>query len=266
MPNAKLLQSIGDDTGVTVYTIGKCILGVNIGKYFNDADGTFVTPAPADPYASLTEDGTIKGFFSKDESRAVWADGVYIFISYTQAGGSEVPATDTRRGIQNIVIQNDMEISLQDVDTEVDALRADYTTARAVKLDNLSGDAYARLGAPAGASVSADVAAVKVDTVAIKAKTDNLPNGVKKNAALSNFPFFMVDSSDGKTAKTGLTVTAKRSIDGGAFAACANTPTEVAYGLYSINLAASDLNGDVIALLFTATNAIDRELNILTQT
>jgi hypothetical protein len=37
---------------------------------------------------------------------------------------------------------------------------------------------YARLGAPAGASLSADVAAVKSDTAdvaAIKAKTDNLP-------------------------------------------------------------------------------------------
>lgn len=39
-----------------------------------------------------------------------------------------------------------------------------------------TGDAYARLGAPAGASVSADVAAVKVDTAAVKAKTDNLPS------------------------------------------------------------------------------------------
>jgi hypothetical protein len=37
-----------------------------------------------------------------------------------------------------------------------------------------TGDAYARLGAPAGASVSADVAAVKVDTAAIKTKTDSL--------------------------------------------------------------------------------------------
>lgn len=38
-----------------------------------------------------------------------------------------------------------------------------------------SGDAYARLGAPAGASVSADVAAVKAVDDAVKAKTDNLP-------------------------------------------------------------------------------------------
>ena len=37
-----------------------------------------------------------------------------------------------------------------------------------------TGDNYARLGAPAGASVSADIAAAKVDTAAIKAKTDQL--------------------------------------------------------------------------------------------
>jgi hypothetical protein len=40
---------------------------------------------------------------------------------------------------------------------------------------NQTGDSFARLGAPAGASVSVDVAAVKTDTAAIKAKTDNLP-------------------------------------------------------------------------------------------
>lgn len=39
-----------------------------------------------------------------------------------------------------------------------------------------TGDNYARLGAPAGASVSADIAAAKVDTSAIKAKTDFLPS------------------------------------------------------------------------------------------
>ena len=39
-----------------------------------------------------------------------------------------------------------------------------------------TGDNFARLGAPAGASVSADVAAVKTDTAAIKVKTDFLPS------------------------------------------------------------------------------------------
>lgn len=39
-----------------------------------------------------------------------------------------------------------------------------------------SGDAYARLGAPSGASVSADIATVKGVADDIKAKTDNLPS------------------------------------------------------------------------------------------
>lgn len=42
--------------------------------------------------------------------------------------------------------------------------------------DNEVVDVYSRIGAPAGASVSADIAAMKVDTAAIKAKTDNLPS------------------------------------------------------------------------------------------
>ena len=39
-----------------------------------------------------------------------------------------------------------------------------------------TGDNFGRLGAPAGASVSADIAAAKVDTAAIKVKTDFLPS------------------------------------------------------------------------------------------
>ena len=45
-----------------------------------------------------------------------------------------------------------------------------------------TGDCYARLGAPAGASVSADVAAVKADTGAIKTKTDYLPSATAGSA------------------------------------------------------------------------------------
>ena len=48
-------------------------------------------------------------------------------------------------------------------------------TELATELGRISGDAYVRLGAPAGASVSADIAAVKAVDDAIKAKTDNLP-------------------------------------------------------------------------------------------
>jgi hypothetical protein len=57
------------------------------------------------------------------------------------------------------------------VTNQVDANVLDWKSATAPAM---TGDAYARLGAPSGASVSADVAAVKSDSSAIKTKTDGL--------------------------------------------------------------------------------------------
>ena len=89
-------------------------------------------------------------------------------------------------------------------------------------------------------------------------------DGIKKNTALNNFEFLMVDATDGYTEETGLTVTAQRSIDGGAFGACANSVTEVGNGIYKINLANTDLNGDVITLRFSATGARTRYVTLKT--
>lgn len=191
------------------------------------------------------------------------------------------------------------------VANQVDSNVLDWKSATAPAM---TGDAYARLGAPAGASVSADVAAVKSDSAGVKAKTDSLtftvanqvdsnvldwksatapampanfasfsidasgrvtlvPSQivVKKNVARAKFPFFMVDSSDHITPKTGLTITATRSLDGAAFGACANSAVEVASGWYYIDLAAADLNADTVALKFTAAGADARNISILTQ-
>jgi hypothetical protein len=90
-------------------------------------------------------------------------------------------------------------------------------------------------------------------------------DGIQKNTALNNFEFPMFDSADHITLKTGLTITAQRSIDGAAFAACANSASEVGTtGVYKINLANTDLNGDVITFLFTATGADARLITIKT--
>ena len=91
-----------------------------------------------------------------------------------------------------------------------------------------------------------------------------LAPAIKKGAAVANFPFYMVQNSDHNTPATGLTVTAERSIDGGAFAACTNSPTEVANGNYKINLSASDTNGTIIILKFTATGADPRIMYLIT--
>ena len=86
-----------------------------------------------------------------------------------------------------------------------------------------------------------------------------------KNAGLNNFEFYLTSSTDHISPATGATVTAQRSIDGGAFASCANSVAEVSNGVYKINLAASDLNGTVITLRFTATTADTRILTLITQ-
>lgn len=58
-----------------------------------------------------------------------------------------------------------------------DALSAALTTADSIGkrlVDYLTGDVFGRLGAPAGASVSADVAAVKLQTAAIETDTQDI--------------------------------------------------------------------------------------------
>jgi len=109
---------------------------------------------------------------------------------------------------------------------------------------------------PTAVSVLADIAAVAAD----------LPVQPTKNVALANFPFVMVLSSDHVTGATGLTVVCQRSIDGGDYANCTNTPaTEVANGTYKISLSAADMNGDTIMLKFTAATADTRFIGITTQ-
>lgn len=85
-----------------------------------------------------------------------------------------------------------------------------------------------------------------------------------KGVALNNFEFVMYDSTNHAPA-TGLTVTAQRSIDGGAYAACANAVSEVSDGTYKISLASTDMAGNVIKLKFTATGADQQDITLVTQ-
>lgn len=152
-----------------------------------------------------------------------------------------------------------------------------------------TGDSFARLGAPAGASVSADVATVAgyIDTevASIKAKTDNLPSSfptnfsslsitaaglvavtsnLKKNQALAGFTFKMTDSTNHNPA-TGKTVTAQRVLNGGSLGSCTNSVTEISNGIYTIDLAAGDLNANTVALHFTASGCDDLTIFTITQ-
>ena len=173
-------------------------------------------------------------------------------------------------------------------------------TAIKAKTDNLPSDpADESLIIAATDAITSAVGTVSTNVSAVKAKTDNLlfdasnfvkadlehigavaispttaqlgvnvvsaggSYGIKKNTAKNAFPFLMTNATT-HVPMTGLTVTAQRSIDGGAFAACANAVTEVASGVYKINLAAADLNGDAIVLKFTATGADQTTMTIIT--
>lgn len=73
-----------------------------------------------------------------------------------------------------------------------------------------TGDSFARIGAPAGASVSADVAAVKVDTAAVKTKTDFLPSATAGAAG----GVFIAGTNAATTVTTALTTTFTGNLTG----------------------------------------------------
>jgi hypothetical protein len=107
--------------------------------------------------------------------------------------------------------------------------------------------------------------AAQITTAVWAAATRTLTGnqGVKKNTALANFMFRMTDSTN-HVPTSGLTVTAQRTIDNGSFSACANAVSEVGSGWYRINFATTDLNGDTIALKFTAPGADQLDISIVT--
>lgn len=174
-------------------------------------------------------------------------------------------------------------------DIAAPASAVDFTNTTIKNLDGntvQTGDAFGRIGvAGSGLTNLGDTRIAHLDAdVTSRMSTFALPTNfaslaitaggavtlaagqlfVKKNTQLVAFMFVMTDATNHNPA-TGLTVTPTRSIDGGAFGACANAVAEVANGWYKITLAATDLNGTVIALRFTAAASDDKDLTIITQ-
>lgn len=90
-----------------------------------------------------------------------------------------------------------------------------------------------------------------------------LQGGLRRNVALPKFTFLMTDSTNHNPA-TGLTVSGAVRKDGGASAAITDSVTELANGLYEVDLSASEMDGAVIALRFTATGADDLAVTLIT--
>ena len=86
---------------------------------------------------------------------------------------------------------------------------------------------------------------------------------MKKNQARANYPFLMTDSTNHNPA-TGKAVTVTRVLDSGSFGAgTIGSVTEIAYGLYRVDLPAADLNADVVTLRMTASGCDDLQVTLL---
>jgi hypothetical protein len=90
-----------------------------------------------------------------------------------------------------------------------------------------------------------------------------IQTGLKKNQALTAFEFVMTDATTGGLVP-GKTVTVTRNIDGGAFAAgTLSAVTEIGAGLYRVDFAAADLNGNVVTLKASATGCSDTLVTLI---
>lgn len=138
-----VVQLVSSTDGVTPVT-GKT--GADVTATFLKADGTFQNYAAT---ATLTEATT--GAFA--------SAGVYLLT---------VPSAAT-----SVIGQLPVAVSCTGART--------YKSELLEVVANIESDTYARLGAPAGASVSADVAAVKSDTAAIYAR-QGAPAGASQSA------------------------------------------------------------------------------------
>lgn len=147
--------------------------------------------------------------------------------------------------------------------------RTIYTAANGVdSVSTYAGGAVASVTAGVTVTTNNDKTGYALTAAYDAAKTAaQEPQGIKKNTALNAFTFPIFDPTDHLTPKTGLAVTATRSLDGAAFAGCANAVSEIgATGYYKIDLAAADLNGEIVVLKFTATGGDPQTLTIRTVT
>lgn len=169
--------------------------------------------------------------------------------------GAAVSATSAQLGV-NVVNINAVAAS------SVTAVAANIGHSQPLNFTGTAGSALVKsdMVDVAGSAVSTSTAQIGTNVVSVAGGASN----IKKNQALAKFEFLMTDSTT-HAPKTGVTVTATRSIDGGAFGACANAVTELASGIYYIDLAAADLNGNVITLRFTGTASDDRLVTLVTQ-
>jgi hypothetical protein len=80
---------------------------------------------------------------------------------------------------------------------------------------------------------------------------------IQQSTSADPLTFFMVDSTDGKTGKTGLSPSVTLSKNGGSFAAPAGVVSEIANGWYKVAPNATDIDTLGILLLHATASGAD---------
>lgn len=173
--------SVTQSGGVAV--LNNCPIATDEAPFSETHGGTITCLTRMTPHLGVNGALGIRLFSNNSGDTAVY--GTVIVVAMT--------AFDELLSIGS-TIEGSAAESIQAIQAKTDNLPA--SPAAQAKLDTLhdtripgviqpqTGDSFARLGAPAGASVSADVAAVKSDTGSIKTKTDNLPAAPAAQAKL----------------------------------------------------------------------------------
>jgi hypothetical protein len=163
------------------------------------------------------------------------------------------------------------------------------TGAGQINVDG-SGNVYGYLNVIKGQSVTASggvtfpaatlaytTGAVGSVTSAVTVGTNNDKTGysttypIHKNTLFNGFQFPMTLTADHVTPYTGAgsTVSGKVALDGAAAAALTNSASIAAVsgttGIYTINLSAADLNGNNVALIFSAPGCDDTKILFVAQ-
>jgi len=193
-----------------------------------------------------------------------WTDAKAAFLDHSIATVDTNVDTLLTRITAAVALASALATAQTDLDTITGTDGVTLATAQALYAPNKVVPDVAGTAAGLHSTTDGKVDAVQTDSTAIKAKTDNLPSGIAKNVALSNFQAYMVLSSDHVTAATGKTLTGTISKDGATFASLTNAITEIANGLYKVNLTQTEMNADVIALKFTETDCDQRVVVIHT--
>ena len=120
-------------------------------------------------------------------------------------------------------------------------MKSSLNSATPASITGAVGSVTGNVGGNVAGSVASVTAAVTVGTINASA------SNIKKNTAINGYMFVMTSSTT-HSPQTGLTVSGTVSHDGGAFGPTTNSATEIGNGWYTINLSATDLNGNNVAL------------------